>query len=134
MDHNKPSRFAQAGGHAAQCADHPRLVVRHLPVRKSQCLHARRPVGLLADQVPGLLRRRAVVAKAVGLDHQTELRPEEVNPEPVHLPAGSRHSQPGSRGQRLYVIPSLKLVVVRQGDGDLFSDARFLRLLLGQDR
>ena len=40
----------------------------------------------------------------------------------------------GSRYQRLYVIPSLKLVVVRHGNGGSFSDARFLRLLLGTDR
>ena len=40
----------------------------------------------------------------------------------------------GSRGQRLYVIPSLQLVVVRQGNGGSFSDARFLRLLLGRER
>jgi CubicO group peptidase (beta-lactamase class C family) len=38
----------------------------------------------------------------------------------------------GSRYQRLYVIPSLDLVVVRQGAGGRFSDARFLRLLLGK--
>ena len=38
----------------------------------------------------------------------------------------------GSGYQRLYVIPSLHLVVVRQGKGGRFSDARFLRLLLGK--
>ena len=38
----------------------------------------------------------------------------------------------GSEGQRLYVIPSLKLIVIRQGNGGPFSDARFLRLLLGR--
>lgn len=38
----------------------------------------------------------------------------------------------GSGYQRLYVIPSLDLVVVRQGAGGKFSDARFLRLLLGK--
>ncbi|MDQ6626723.1 MAG: serine hydrolase, partial [Verrucomicrobiota bacterium] len=37
----------------------------------------------------------------------------------------------GSLYQRLYVIPSLQLVVVRNGNGGSFSDARFLRLLLG---
>ena len=36
----------------------------------------------------------------------------------------------GSENQRLYVIPSLDLVVVRQGTGAKFSDADFLRLLL----
>jgi CubicO group peptidase (beta-lactamase class C family) len=38
----------------------------------------------------------------------------------------------GSRYQRLYVVPSLALIVVRQGKGGKFSDARFLRLLLGK--
>ena len=37
----------------------------------------------------------------------------------------------GSGYQRLYVIPSLDLVVVRQGRDGRFSDAQFLRLLLG---
>jgi CubicO group peptidase (beta-lactamase class C family) len=40
----------------------------------------------------------------------------------------------GSLYQRLYVIPSLQLIVVRHGNGGSFSDARFLRLLLGHDR
>ncbi len=38
----------------------------------------------------------------------------------------------GSGYQRLYVIPSLDLVVVRHGNGGKFSDARFLRLLFGK--
>ena len=38
----------------------------------------------------------------------------------------------GSGYQRLYVFPSLHLVVVRQGSGGKFSDAHFLRLLLGK--
>ena len=38
----------------------------------------------------------------------------------------------GSGHQRLYVIPSMNLVVVRQGSGGRFSDGRFLRLLLGR--
>jgi len=40
----------------------------------------------------------------------------------------------GSEGQRLYVIPSLKLIVMRQANGGSFSDAHFLRLLLGRER
>ncbi len=38
----------------------------------------------------------------------------------------------GSGYQRLYVIPSLDLIVVRQSRGGRFSDAQFLRLLLGK--
>jgi CubicO group peptidase (beta-lactamase class C family) len=38
----------------------------------------------------------------------------------------------GSHYQRLFVIPSLKAVVVRQGSEAKFSDAHFLRLVLGR--
>ena len=38
----------------------------------------------------------------------------------------------GSGYQRLFVIPSMQLVVVRQGKFGRFSDAEFLRLLLGR--
>jgi CubicO group peptidase (beta-lactamase class C family) len=38
----------------------------------------------------------------------------------------------GSLYQRLYVIPSMDLIVVRNGSGGTFSDGRFLRLLLGR--
>src|SRR6476469_4735255 len=38
----------------------------------------------------------------------------------------------GSGYQRLYVIPSMNLVVVRHGSGRKFSDAHFLRLLVGK--
>jgi len=37
----------------------------------------------------------------------------------------------GSHSQRLFIIPSLKAVVVRQGSEANFSDAQFLRLVLG---
>jgi hypothetical protein len=38
----------------------------------------------------------------------------------------------GSHYQRLFIIPSLKTVIVRQGSGGNFSDAQFLRLVLGR--
>src|SRR5262245_51266014 len=38
----------------------------------------------------------------------------------------------GSHYQRLFIIPSLKAIIVRQGSGGNFSDAEFLRLVLGR--
>lgn len=38
----------------------------------------------------------------------------------------------GSGYQRLFVVPSMGLIVVRQGLGGRFSDAQFLRMLLGK--
>lgn len=40
----------------------------------------------------------------------------------------------GSHYQRLFVIPSLKAIIVRQGSEAKFSDAHFLRLLLGRSQ
>jgi len=40
----------------------------------------------------------------------------------------------GSEGQRLYVIPSLQLIVVRQANGGSFTDTDLLQLLLGRER
>ncbi len=39
----------------------------------------------------------------------------------------------GSHYQRLFIIPSLKAIVVRQGSEAKFSDAHFLRLVLGRE-
>jgi CubicO group peptidase (beta-lactamase class C family) len=38
----------------------------------------------------------------------------------------------GSHYQRVFIIPSLKAIIVRQGSGGNFSDAQFLRLVLGR--
>jgi CubicO group peptidase (beta-lactamase class C family) len=40
----------------------------------------------------------------------------------------------GSAYQRMFIIPSLDLIIVRQGRDASFSDARFLRLILGKDQ
>ena len=40
----------------------------------------------------------------------------------------------GSHYQRLFIIPSLKATIVRQGSGANFSDAEFLRLVLGRSQ
>src|SRR5262245_14611874 len=39
----------------------------------------------------------------------------------------------GSHYQRLFIIPSLKAIIVRQGSGKNFFDAQFLRLVLGRE-
>src|SRR5437667_5825466 len=38
----------------------------------------------------------------------------------------------GSHYERIFVMPSLKAIIVRQGSGENFSDAQFLRLVLGR--
>ena len=40
----------------------------------------------------------------------------------------------GSGYQRVFIIPSMNALIVRQGWGAKFSDADFLRLVLGQSR
>jgi CubicO group peptidase (beta-lactamase class C family) len=40
----------------------------------------------------------------------------------------------GSHYERLFVMPSLKAIIVRQGSGENFSDAQLLRLVLGRVR
>ena len=55
---------------------------------------------LVAEPVPSLLSGRAVVADAVGLDHQAQVRPVEVDLEAVHPHPGLRRRQPGRARQR----------------------------------
>jgi hypothetical protein len=38
----------------------------------------------------------------------------------------------GSHYQRLFIVPSMKAIIVRQGSGGNFSDAQFLRLVFGR--
>src|SRR5437667_469449 len=38
----------------------------------------------------------------------------------------------GSHYERIFVMPSLKAIIVRHGSGENFSDAQFLRLVLGR--
>ncbi|HEU4739615.1 MAG TPA: hypothetical protein VFS54_11145 [Solirubrobacterales bacterium] len=57
-------------------------------------------MGLVAEPVASLLGRRSVVAQPIGLDHQAQVRPVEVDFEFVHPLAGERHRQAGLGGQR----------------------------------
>jgi CubicO group peptidase (beta-lactamase class C family) len=40
----------------------------------------------------------------------------------------------GSHYQRMFIIPSMNVIIVRQGREASFSDARFLRLILGEEQ
>jgi hypothetical protein len=62
---------------------------------EAQRRQAGRRVGLVAEAVPRLLGRGAVVSQTVGLDHQSELGPVEVDLEAGHETAGLRQRQPG---------------------------------------
>jgi hypothetical protein len=57
-------------------------------------------VRLVPKAVTRLLRRRSVVAQAVGLDNEAQLGPEEVHPEAVHSLLGQRSRQAGSPRDR----------------------------------
>jgi hypothetical protein len=55
---------------------------------------------LVASAISSLLRRRAVVTQAVGLDHKPQVRPEKVNTEAIEMFARERHRQPRLRRER----------------------------------
>ena len=57
-------------------------------------------VRLVAQPVPSLLGRRAVVAQPVRLDDKAEVRPVEIDFELVDELAGERNRQAGLGGQR----------------------------------
>jgi hypothetical protein len=57
-------------------------------------------VRLVPDAIRGLLGRSPVVTQAVRLDYQTQLGPEEVDPEPVNHALCLRWWQPGSTRDR----------------------------------
>jgi len=54
----------------------------------------------IAPAVAGLLRRCAVVTQAVGLDHQPEIRPVEVDAVAVHTGLRTRSRQARGSGNR----------------------------------
>jgi hypothetical protein len=59
-----------------------------------------RGVRLIANAIPRLLAWRPVIAQAIGLDHQAEVGPVEVDPEPVYPRLRPRQSQPRAARDR----------------------------------
>lgn len=68
----------------------------HLGVREAQGREAGARVSLIAATVHGLLRGRAVIAEAVGLDDEAEIGPVEVHSEAVEADLGLRWWEAGS--------------------------------------
>jgi hypothetical protein len=56
-------------------------------------------MGLVPAPVAGLLRWGSVIPETVGLDHEAQLGPEEVDPEPVDLSTCLRGREPGRPDQ-----------------------------------
>ena len=72
----------------------------HLGVGEAQRRQPGGGVRLVAHAIACLLGGGAVVAQAVGLDHQAEVGPEEVDLEPVQALARQRQRQAGLLDQR----------------------------------
>ena len=59
-----------------------------------------RSVNLIADAVSRLLRGRAVIAQPIGLDHEPEAWPVEVDFEPVHETSCLGQGKAGASNER----------------------------------
>jgi hypothetical protein len=92
-----PSESARDRG---ERCPHMRGFERHLGVGEAQRGEPARGVRLIAQAIPGLLRRRAVVAEPVGLDDEPEVRPMEVDLVAAHAASGLRRPEPGVPGDR----------------------------------
>jgi CubicO group peptidase (beta-lactamase class C family) len=95
-------------------------------------------VGSVANPAYGMtfwLNRQAPAAAEIDMEKQLDLPWERARwtglcvakAAPADMVVGL-----GSGYQRLFIIPSLNAVIVRQGRNTKFSDAHFLRLLLGR--
>jgi len=73
--------------------------VPDLVVGEAQALQALCGVRVVAVEVLRLLDRSPVVAQAIGLDHQPELTPDEVDPKPLmrRSSSGAGSPAPGYR-------------------------------------
>src|SRR3954469_19911412 len=77
----------EPGGDLCKRRFHLPGLVADLCVGEAQARKARPGMGLVAEVVARLLRGSAVVAQAVGFDHEAEGRPVEVDAEAVDLRA-----------------------------------------------
>ena len=93
--------------------------VLDLVVGEAERSQARRSVALEPQGVAGLRRRRAVIAPAIGLDDEAELRPEKVDLEFVDHDFRQRHRQPGDGRERAEEPFEL---VVGEAEGVLVED------------
>ena len=92
---------AEPADHCRERRAHVGGLEANLRAREAQRSQPGRGVRLVAHPILGLLRRRAVVAQAVGLHHEPQLRPEEVDLEAVNLAiARCRRRQPGAARDR----------------------------------
>ncbi|HEY2334403.1 MAG TPA: hypothetical protein VGH58_05305 [Solirubrobacterales bacterium] len=87
------ARRAESAGHRKQGRPNVSSFVSHLPVSETERGEAGGEMGLVAKTIAGLLSRCAVIAKPIGLDHETQIRPVEVDPEAIHVLPGARQRQ-----------------------------------------
>jgi len=97
-------------------------------------------VGSQVNPAYGLtfwLNREAPTGREVDMERLLDLRWENAHWSGVCIykdaPADTAVAL-GSHYQRLFIIPSMKAIIVRQGSGGNFSDAEFLRLVLGRSQ
>jgi hypothetical protein len=88
------------GGNGLKGRQYVPGLMADLPVREPQRDEPRGGVSLVTQPIARLLRGRAVVAKAVGLNNQAELRPEEVDVVPVDASLRMRAIKSSAAGDR----------------------------------
>ena len=76
---------------------HVACLESNLCVGEAKRRETRGEMGLIAQAIPRLLARGAVVAQTIGLDDEPQIRPEEINPEAVEALLGERNRQTAPR-------------------------------------
>ncbi|HEX3323663.1 MAG TPA: hypothetical protein VHR65_00790 [Solirubrobacterales bacterium] len=94
------ARLAKSARHSGQRRPDVPSFVAHLPVSEAERGEAGGKMSLVANSVTDLLSRRAVIAKPVGLDHEPQVRPVEVDPESIHVLPSQGHGQSSIGNER----------------------------------